>query len=301
MPNGDVIRDLVRASNDLEKAARRAEGAILEAFRRAEQKMFERVAVLLSEAPRFDAVNLQRRLAWYFENIPSTEIATAQAGYFKAVRSYLDKYPSLAGFVERVLEAGRVPKDLTTIPKEIIEMLRREDLSFFEGLNTEAMRRLDRQLLDSVIIGRTPAGALEDIRGTITGSYKWGKRRGLYEWHAGTYARTAGMRFSRMVTKAKADELQLEHFVYIGPADSKVRPFCADILGGAFTSLEIEDMDNGQTGDVMSDGGGFNCRHTWSPVDKSIFNELRKAEGQEAVKEEIEKQAPGKISAKRKR
>ena len=37
---------------------------------------------------------------------------------------------------------------------------------------------------------------------------KWGKGRGLYEWHAGTYARTAQMRNARQMLKVKADELQ---------------------------------------------------------------------------------------------
>ena len=288
------LADLVKANAALEKAARAAEEQLLAAFRRAEAAMFQRVTQLIATAPNFSTTQLQKRLAWYFQNIPSNEIAQEQLLYGKAVTSYLDKYPALGRLAGAIIDAGtRIPKDFTTIPKEMINALRARDVNFFNVLNQEGLARLDRQLLDSVILGRTPAGALQQIKGTITGAYPWGNRTGLYEWHAGTYARTANMRFSREILSAKSKELQLETFVYIGPVDSKKRPFCAGIVGGAFNRKEIDDMDNNQTGDVFSDGGGYNCRDTWSPVDKEFFDQLRDdpTGSKSEVKKEIEKQA----------
>ena len=76
--------------------------------------------------------------------------------------------------------------------------------------------------------------------------------------------------------------------------DSKKRPFCLQIVGGAFSRTDIEDMDNSQTGDVFSDGGGFNCRDSWSPITQDTFDELKASDGEgaPAVKKEIEKQTP---------
>lgn len=286
-----TVKELVAAASDLNAAAAKAEDALLAAFRRGEARAFSRIATLLSEAPPFNQTNLELRLAWYFENIPSYELATAQTTYFKGVSSYVENYTRIAELAEKVLAAGRVPSELTTMPEELIKALVNRDLKYFADLNAAALERLDQILLDQVVVGASPSNALASLRGTIEGSYKWGTRRGLYEWHAGTYARTAQMRFGRQVMKAKADQLELKHFVYVGPVDAKVRPFCAGIVGGAFSEAEIEDMDNGQTGDVMSDGGGYNCRHTWSPVDKSLFDELREAQVGDSniVERELEK------------
>lgn len=291
-----TIKDLVSANLALEAEAAKAEAEILALFKRAEARAFSRIAELMQTAPNFSTEELQRRLEWYFANIPSNEIAQAQLLYGEGVVSYLDKYPGLGKLAESVLGAGGIPKDFVNIPKELIDALRTRDVTFFNELNAEALRRLDRQLLDSVVIGHTPSNALAQIKGVITGSYPRRQTSGLYEWHAGTYARTANTRFSRQILKAKADELNLETFVYIGPVDSKNRPFCLGIVGGAFTRLEIEELDNGQTGDVFSDGGGFNCRHTWSPVSQNIFDELREDPdgSKEQVQKEIGRQSPEK-------
>lgn len=86
--------------------------------------------------------------------------------------------------------------------------------------------------------------------------------------------------FSRSVTAAKAQELGLELFLYVGPDDKVTREFCQDVLEGndssefgitgrqppIYTKAEIENMDNGQGGDAMTDCGGYNCRHQWAPL-----------------------------------
>lgn len=290
------VKELVTANRELDLAARSAENAILAGFRRAEATALGRISELLVSAPNFSKTDLQARLAWYLQNLPSQELAAADAQYFRAVKGYLDKYTSIGGLAEKVLAAGQVPENFTLIPKELISALQKRDLVQFADLKNAAHNRLDKQLLDAVVVGRTPAGALADIKGTITGSYPWGKTRGLYEWHAGTYARTAQMRFARQTLKAKADELKLEWFVYIGPVDSKKRPFCLELVGGVYNRQQIEDFDNGQTGDTFSDGGGYNCRDTWSPVDKKFAEELNQdtAETKTEVNKEVAKQGGAK-------
>ena len=287
-----TIRSLVRANRALERSAASAEDALLKAFQRAEGRAFTRIAELLAEAPNFSTTNLTDRLAWYFQNVPSLEVAQSNTAVNGAIKSYLDNYPRLGKLAEDVLASTHIPKDLATIPPEVINALKGRDATFFADLTTAANTRLDQQLLDSVILGRTPTNALSQIRGTITGTYAWGKTRGMYEWHAGTYARTAQMRFSRQILKTQAEELDLKTFVYIGPVDSKKRPFCLEIVGGAFNRDEIEDLDNGQTGDTFSDGGGYNCRDTWSPVPKELFDQLREPDNEDLVNEEISRQSP---------
>lgn len=56
-------------------------------------------------------------------------------------------------------------------------------------------------------------------------------------------------------------------FVYQGPEDDNVvRPFCRACVNKAFTREQILSLDNGQGLQVMTSGGGWNCRHTWQPM-----------------------------------
>lgn len=76
--------------------------------------------------------------------------------------------------------------------------------------------------------------------------------------------------FNRTVTFKKANDLGLDKFVYLGPLDKITRPFCRKIVGRVFTTAEIKAMDNGQGLDVMTYGGGYNCRHQWRPVSDEL-------------------------------
>lgn len=71
--------------------------------------------------------------------------------------------------------------------------------------------------------------------------------------------------FNRSVTAMAAEEAGVERFTYRGPQDSGVRPFCTPLVTKVFTIDEISQMSNGQTDDVMTTAGGYNCRHQWIP------------------------------------
>lgn len=76
--------------------------------------------------------------------------------------------------------------------------------------------------------------------------------------------------FDRTVTVKKAQDLGLELFVYRGPDDKITRPFCDKLLNqrdpAIYTIDEIRAMNNDTGLDVITYGGGYNCRHQWSPV-----------------------------------
>ncbi len=57
-------------------------------------------------------------------------------------------------------------------------------------------------------------------------------------------------------------------FVYTGPDDDKVRPFCRQHLGKVYTKATIDQMDNGQILNVFLTAGGYNCRHAFTAVSK---------------------------------
>jgi len=274
-----IIAELNRTASELAMAAEKIQDDLLAALRRSESKMFGRVAEIMAEAPLDEA--RAKKLAWYGKNLFSTgQIASEFTDeYMGYVDQYLRGYRALEGYIEEAIGLGTMglPEGVTSIPKELVDALKARQRDHFAFLGQEAMDRLDQVLLDQMLTATSRGSALAAIRGVITGDYPWGKRRGLYEWHAGTYARTAHMQFSRSVQASQAEKYGIKQFIYLGPIDDITRKFCIQHVGKIYSREEIEGMDNGQTGNVFLDGGGWNCRHEFFAAHPDLANAIKES------------------------
>jgi hypothetical protein len=91
-----------------------------------------------------------------------------------------------------------------------------------------------------------------------------------------TELNTATSAFYQTVINRQAGALGLDLWVYEGPEDDITRPFCQDLIDGGrvYTSEEIAGMANGQDLPVETYGGGYNCRHQWSPISEADAKEF---------------------------
>lgn len=280
-----VIQDLQKAHVALDSMAQAELDKFLKSIRRAQEYIYRRTSEILAavEANPERAASFADKLAWYRENWAAIErVAVRESGYANAVKNYLAGYDRLARQAEEMLQAGlpRVPGAMTRIPSEWIEYLKTRNSRWFDFLKTEALQKLDDTVLWNVLAGRSPGGLLAELKGSITGTYPWGQarypgRRGLYEWHAGTYARTTHHKNVAIWKNEKANELGLQWRIYVGPVDSKTRSWCLDHVGRVYKVDQIEQMDNGQTGNVLVDRGGWNCRHDWDAIDDGLAGQIR--------------------------
>lgn len=64
-------------------------------------------------------------------------------------------------------------------------------------------------------------------------------------------------------------------FKFIGPRDSKTRPFCARYIDGYYTRAYLDQLDNGrnQPKPVSRYLGGWLCRHSLAPVPRFLVEE----------------------------
>ena len=281
-----VLDDLGGIFRDFDSVANGAEDDLLRAFRQAQKRAFSRIEKIILDSPDLARLSRDQRLAYYLEQSASLESAVVKAYPRSALNRYLSKYKDYARFAERQLEVGgRVPAQFTRIPDKFVEFLKQRDRNHFSFLNRQGLERLDQAFLQNVIVGVKRSSLLADLKGIITGSYSWGETRGLYEWHAGTYVRTAAMRSGRLFHTAQAREAGLTKYLYVGPLDGKTRSFCRGLVGTVHSETDIEQMDNGQTGLVLSDGGGFNCRHTWNAVSNEFAKDIEAnaAEAKETI------------------
>lgn len=97
-----------------------------------------------------------------------------------------------------------------------------------------------------------------------------------------TEARTRISSYGRKLTAIAAEEAGLNHYLYLGPQDGITRSFCKEIVGKVYTETQVGAMRNYQREPVLTQGGGYNCRHSWSPVSEELIESARLERGTDA-------------------
>lgn len=129
------------------------------------------------------------------------------------------------------------------------------------GVADEAARVIARVALDGTIGLRSVDRLILDVARALELSQR--QARTVYD--------TAVSIFSRQVELSQAEGTPDELFVYVGPIDQRMRPFCEDWIGKVRTREFWDRLDNGQSGgvgNVMVFAGGWNCRHALKRVSR---------------------------------
>lgn len=88
------------------------------------------------------------------------------------------------------------------------------------------------------------------------------------------------MGFDGQFAKYRADEVGLTSFIYYGSLVRDSRDFCVENAGKIFTEEEIRDIWANETwagkaqGDPFVVRGGYNCRHSFQPINPNWVDEL---------------------------
>jgi hypothetical protein len=77
--------------------------------------------------------------------------------------------------------------------------------------------------------------------------------------------------YGRGVTAAMAEEAGLSYYLYTGPQDGITRKFCRPLVDKVVSDSQMKKLNNKQGLSVKTAGGGYNCRHSWSPVSEGFM------------------------------
>jgi len=77
--------------------------------------------------------------------------------------------------------------------------------------------------------------------------------------------------YGRGVTAAMAEEAGLNYYLYTGPQDGITRKFCRPLVDKVVSDSQMKKLNNKQGLSVKTAGGGYNCRHSWSPVSEGFM------------------------------
>lgn len=157
-------------------------------------------------------------------------------------------------------------KPLSNADTAMIDQLIRFDFSKTTNILETYVDDVRAQVMRTVIAGETPKAdkIIPDVAGRL-------------ESNINTELNTSIMAFSRSVTIKKSIDLGFELFLYVGPEDKITRPFCREVLSkdpSIYTLKEIQGMDNDQGLNVLTYGGGYNCRHEFRPISEGFAKDL---------------------------
>lgn len=209
--------------------------------------------------------------------------------------------------VTRLMKQGRGDILLNMSPLELKNFLISEGLgdsiAYFEQsqldivqLTNEAMKAIDPNFISGDIniisstIQRTIASVFDDsvipdltkaIKNTVNSALVIGSTKAPLDALASEFLKSVGRNttqarlkiaeFGRSTQAVNAESAGLDLFLYVGPKDGITRPFCRKLVGKVLSKSQINRLNNGQgAGPVLTTGGGYNCRHSWTPISKGF-------------------------------
>lgn len=86
-----------------------------------------------------------------------------------------------------------------------------------------------------------------------------------------TEIKTQISEYGRSLTAVAAEAADLNHYLYTGPRDGETRNFCKALINLVVDETQMSKLNNNQGRPVKIACGGYNCRHSWSPVTESFI------------------------------
>lgn len=90
----------------------------------------------------------------------------------------------------------------------------------------------------------------------------------------------------RSVSAEIAKEANIRYYLYTGPLDGLTRDFCSALVDKVVSENQMKRLRNGQGLPVKTACGGYNCRHSWTPVTEGFIKaaNLKRAKGADITK-----------------
>lgn len=246
-------------NDSAKKIIKARETQILSFLSRLDNFLFKNVGKIARgiETGDYNALQAARALGGLQESLKS-------AGLGEQVTEIISIYgDELRDIKDRFKKTTGKPVIYNDIDLETTQALITFDTDVVTNRITGYVDDMKATIMRSVITGNVPnfSDLHDDIGGSLVNNLN-------------TELNTALAGFSRTVNLAKAEDLDIDLFLFAGPDDNVTRDFCAEKVGNIYTREEIESWDNGQGLPADIYLGGYNCRHRLDPVSRELAKEL---------------------------
>lgn len=163
-------------------------------------------------------------------------------------------YANELQFIRQNFDYYKIPLEFTEQDKEIIKGI--------IAIDTDSVKNnIDNWIID-IRTSLVTNAILKTVPDLDQLSEKYGDKLAN---QIRTEINTATSMFNGQVSLNKAKEVLGNDplMLYMGVLDNLTRPFCRKHVGKTYRLSEVKKMDNGQSLDVVTAKGGYNCRHVW--------------------------------------
>jgi len=193
-----------------------------------------------------------------------------RSGLGLAIDDFIESSDKIRAVVEKSFEALGLEYDPQMLPE--LDLIQAQQASaVFEDVIIPDFKRATRDAL-LAISTEIPASI---VKSDLNIRLEQSEGRQLTE------VKTRISQFGRTVTAKMADELGLTNYLYTGPQDDLTRQFCKSLINKVVDDKQMRKLNNKQGLAVKTSCGGYNCRHSWSPITESFIEaaELTLASG----------------------
>ncbi len=169
----------------------------------------------------------------------------------------------------RMLQAAQRAASLSDIPDEFLPDAQRAIAQIQDGRTREITRMFTAEVdaviaaINAGIVGSVPIDRLVADVAARTGAAV-SKTQALIDTAIMAAGRSVVVDGVAAINNGRDEPVLLLR--YVGPLDTKTRPFCRRILGAGavYTPEAVAALDNGQGLPVTTSCGGWRCRHSWA-------------------------------------
>lgn len=245
------MASLIRARRDQLRAELEAE----EGFKRALKKARKELVDLVTLA----SVSNDPQLLLSFDDDQLLDFIL-RGGLGLAVDDFIESTSRIRSSVETSLEVMGVDLSPQAMPQ--LDLVQQQAATaVFDDVIVPDFKKAIRNSLRSM----TLAIPTEIIKSDLETQLERSEGRQLTE------IKTQISEYGRSITAVAAADAGLDHYLYTGPKDGITRPFCRALINLVVDEKQMNKLDNNQGKPVKIACGGYNCRHSWSPVTESFI------------------------------
>ena len=261
------LATLTRARRDQLKAEVSAERAFAKALTKARAQLLETVGAAVQAANPLTLLNLNDEQLLEF---------ILQGGLGLAVDEFIEQQEAIREAAERAMKAVQPDFGFNQITPQLDSIQATAAASVFDDVILPDFKRSINESLRDLLVD-VPSNI---VMSNLEQKLKRSEGRQLTE------VKTRISQYGRGVTAAAAEAADMSYYLYTGPMDGITRPFCKQLINLVVSKAQMKRLNNQQGLTVLTSGGGYNCRHSWSPVTLGFIEaaDLTKAKGTDITK-----------------
>ena len=243
---------LTRARVKQLKAEISAEKAFASTLRKARAQLLETVETAITASNPLTLLNLNDEQLLEF---------ILQGGLGLALDEFIEQQEAIKEAAEQAIKAIQPNFGFNSIAPQLDTIQSTTAQAVFDEVILPTFKTSINESLRDLLVDVPPSIVMSNLEARLKRS----------EGSQLTEVKTRISQYGRSVTAVAAETAGLDHYLYTGPRDGITRPFCRVLINLVVNDKQMRKLNNGQGLSVITSGGGYNCRHSWSPITEGFI------------------------------